>query len=112
LIYALVARTLPVLGRLSAGYYVGTNKVLLDRNGNKENDGALLSWDRTMTEISDKLWLANDYQGGKYAVGAFSVGASWAFTKNISVIFGYDIYNDTKVAGQNTFTTQIDINFP
>ena len=81
-------------------------------DGNKENDGVLLSWDRTMSEISDKLWLAADYQGGDNALGAFSFGASWAFSKNVSVIFGYDIYNEKKLAGENTFTTQVDINFP
>jgi hypothetical protein len=112
IVYGLVAKTLPVVGRLSAGYYVGNNKVLLDKNGNKENDGVLLSWDRTMAEISDKLWLAVDYQGGKNALGALSFGASWAFAKNVSVIVGYDIYNDKALAGQNTFTTQVDINFP
>jgi opacity protein-like surface antigen len=112
IIYGLVARTLPVVGRLSAGYYVGNDEVLLDSNLKKENNGVLLSWDRTMTEISDKLWLAVDYQGGKNAVGAVSFGAAWNFSKNVSVILGYDIYNDTKVAGQNTFTTQVDINFP
>ena len=111
-VYGLVAKTLPVIGRLSAGYYVGNNDLLLDVNGNKENDGVLLSWDRTMSEISDKLWVAADYQGGDNALGAFSFGASWAFAKNVSVIFGYDIYNDKTMAGQNTFTTQLDINFP
>ncbi|WP_026842257.1 hypothetical protein [Citrifermentans bremense] len=111
-VYGLAAKTLPVVGRLSAGYYVGNDKLLLDVNGNKENDGVLLSWDRTMSEISDKLWVAVDYQGGDNALGALSFGASWAFAKNVSVIFGYDIYNEKKLAGKNTFTTQLDINFP
>ena len=107
LVYGLVAKTLPVVGRFSAGYYTGNDKVLGD-----DNDGVLLSWDRTMTEISDKLWVAADYQGGDNSMGAFSFGASWAFSKNVSVIFGYDIYNKKSLAGQNTFTTQVDINFP
>ncbi len=111
-IYGLAAKTLPVVGRLSAGYYVGNDQLLLDVNGKKENDGVLLSWDRTMSEISDKLWVAVDYQGGDNALGALSFGASWAFAKNVSVIFGYDIYNEKKLAGENTFTTQLDINFP
>ena len=107
IVYGLAAETVPVLGRLSAGYYVGNDKVI----GSK-NDGVLLSWDRTISEISDKLWLAADYQGGDNTVGAFSFGASWAFSKNVSVIFGYDIFNDKQLAGKNTFTTQVDINFP
>ena len=70
-----------------------------------------------MTEISDKLWLAVDYQGGKNYLGVLSFGASWAFSKNVSVIFGYDIYNNknayynTNNQNANTFTTQVDINF-
>jgi hypothetical protein len=118
IIYALAAKTVPAfgaipsLGRVSAGYYRGSEKALVNENGAKDNDGVLLSWDRTMTEISDKLWLAVDYQGGKNIDGAVSFGASWAFAKNVSVIFGYDVWNNRAVAGRNTFTTQVDINFP
>lgn len=107
IVYGLAAKTIPVLGRLSAGYYSGNDKVI-----GADNDGVLLSWDRTLAEISDKLWVAVDYQGGDNTVGALSFGASWAFSKNVSVIFGYDIYNDQAAAGKNTFTTQVDINFP
>jgi hypothetical protein len=110
--YALVARTFPVVGRLSAGYFSGNRKALVDENGKSDESGVLLSWDRTMTEISDKLWFAVDYQGSNSALGALSFGASWAFAKNVSVILGYDIYNNRKVAGENTVTLQLDINFP
>jgi hypothetical protein len=111
IVYALAAKTVPVVGRISAGYFTGNDKVLLDENGNKENDGILLSWDRTISEISDKLWASVDYQGGDSAMGALSFGAAWAFFKNVSLLVGYDIYNNDKVAGENTFTTQLDINF-
>jgi hypothetical protein len=30
----------------------------------------------------------------------------------VSVIFGYDVYNNKARAGQNTATVQVDINFP
>ena len=43
---------------------------------------------------------------------ATNVGLSWAFAKNVSVIFGYDVYKEKALAGNNTFTTQLDINFP
>jgi len=120
IIYGLVARTLPVmgavpsLGRVSAGYYRGSEKALVSDPAtlSSANDGVLLSWDRSMTEISDKLWMAVDYQGGKNVDGAVNVGASWNFAKNVSVIFGYDIYTRQSMAGKNTFTTQLDINFP
>jgi hypothetical protein len=117
IVYGLIAKTIPFIGRVSAGYYTGNDKVLVDENLNKANSGLLLSWDRTMTEISDKLWLAVDYQGGKNYLGALSFGASWAFSTNVSVIFGYDIYNNKKAyyntnnQNANTFTAQVDINF-
>lgn len=110
--YALVAKTLPVVGRLSAGYFVGNSAVLNDENGENDNHGVLLSWDRTLSEISDKLWVGVDYQGSDSALGAVNFGVSWAFSKNVSVIFGYDIYNNAVTGGKNTFTTQLDINFP
>ncbi|OGU00274.1 MAG: hypothetical protein A2X80_04515 [Geobacteraceae bacterium GWB2_52_12] len=109
--YALVAKTIPVAGRISAGYFVGNSNVLLDENGKKENNGVLLSWDRTISEISDNLWAAVDYQGSDSAMGALSFGVAWSFSKNVSVIFGYDVYNNRNIAGKNTFTTQLDINF-
>ena len=106
--YALVAKTLPVIGRISLGGFQGSETVL----GKGKNNGVLASWDRAMTEISDKLWLAVDYQGGNSFMGATSFGASWAFSKNVSLIVGYDIYNNANAGGKNTITTQLDINFP
>jgi hypothetical protein len=117
IVYGMIAKTIPIIGRVSAGYYTGNDKVLVDENLKKANNGFLFSWDRTMSEISDKLWLAVDYQGGKNYLGALSFGASWSFSKNVSVIFGYDIYNNKKAyyntnnQNANTFTTQLDINF-
>jgi hypothetical protein len=117
LMYGLIAKTIPFIGRISAGYYTGNKKILLDENGKKANSGLLLSWDRTVTEISDKLWVAVDYQGGQSFLGGTSFGFSWAFSKNVSVIFAYDIWNNKKVVyntndfNVNSFTTQLDINF-
>lgn len=108
--YALVAKTFR-LGRLSAGYYRGSRRVLVDERGQPANDGVILSWDRTMTEISDKLWFAVDYASGRSANGALNIGFSWLFAKNTSVIFAYDIYNNRSTGGKPTFTTQVDINF-
>ncbi len=112
--YGLVARTIPIVGRLSAGGYVGNggNVNFKNHHGNTDNSGVLLSWDRTMTEISDKLWLGVDYMGGNNAYGALSFGGSWAFAKNVSVLAGYDIYNRKATGGQPTFTLQVDVNFP
>jgi len=114
IVYGLVAKTVPVVGRLSAGYYRGSERALVSDFSTlkAENDGVLLSWDRTMSEVSDKLWVAVDYMGGNNADGSVNFGASWNFAKNVSVIFGYDVYTKKSLAGNNTFTTQLDINFP
>ena len=106
-LYAIAAKTFPVIGRLSAGYYTGNKKILLDPDGNADNSGILLSCDKQVTEVSDNLWLAVDYQGGKNAFGAFSFGFAWSFSKNVSVIFARDIYNND---APSTFTAQLDIN--
>lgn len=95
------------LGRFSTGYFKG-NKNLL-RNVSADSDGALIAWERTMTEISDKLWFCLDYQGSKSAYGAFSPGFSWKFSDNVSTIFGYNFYNNHNLA--DTFTVQVDIDF-
>lgn len=109
-VYGLAARNVGKLGRLSAGYFSGNDKVLVDENGRKANTGVLLSWDRTIGEVSDKLWAAVDYQGGQSALGALSAGFAWAFTPNTSLLFGYDFWNNAKVAGADTFTVQLDVN--
>jgi hypothetical protein len=117
IIYGEIAKTIPVIGRISVGYYTGNGKVLVDETMKKANNGILLSWDRTMTEISDKLWLAVDYQGGRNYLSSLNLGASWSFSKNVSVIFAYDIYNNknayynTNNQNANTFSAQVDINF-
>ncbi|GAB1450897.1 hypothetical protein MASR2M47_09530 [Draconibacterium sp.] len=117
IVYGVLSKTLPAVGRLSFGYYVGNGKLLLDSNGAKANSGILASWDRPMKEISDKLWLAIDYQGGNNYLGSLNIGFSWNFSSNVSVIFGYDIFNDSNTLynstdkNKNTFTTQLDINF-
>jgi hypothetical protein len=116
IVYGLIAKTLPEccglpsLGRLSAGYYSGNDEVLLGPGGKKDNKGVLLSLDRTMSEISDKLWAAVDYQNGDNSVGALSFAVSWAFTPKVSLLVGYDIWNQKSIAGANTVTTQLDIN--
>jgi hypothetical protein len=104
IVYGLVAKTLPVVGRFSLGYFTSNEDVIGD-----DNSDILASWDRTLTEISPKLWAAVDYQGGDSALGALSFGLSWAFADNVSVIAGYDIFNNSDL--NDTFTTQLDINF-
>lgn len=96
------------LGRFSLGYFRGNPK-LLKYGEKKDNGGVFACWERTMTEISDKLWVAVDYQSTKSSYGTLNLGFSYKFNDNTSVIFGYDIYNNASLA--NTYTVQLDIDF-
>ncbi len=96
------------LGRFSLGAFEG-NKNLLTYNGKASNKGILACWERTIPEISDKLWAAIEYQGSKSAYGTWNAGFSWKFSDNTSMLFGYDWYNNKNLA--NTYTVQLDIDF-
>jgi len=108
ILYGMAGKTFPVIGRLEAGYYAGNSKLLVNpATGKADDTGVLLSWDRQMNEISENLWLAVDYQGGKNPFGAFSYGFAWSFSKNVSVIFARDVFN---IDIPSAFTMQLDIN--
>jgi hypothetical protein len=124
IVYGLVAKTLPVIGRLSAGGYYGSSRALASAgnpSGTKNNSGIMASWDRSMPEISDKLWLAVDYMSGNNFNGEISVGGSWAFSKQVSLIVGVVFFNpfynvsasDNGLipGGKPALTTQLDIAF-
>lgn len=102
LLYALGSKTFgPV--RLTAGYCHGNEDALgSDPNMFLAGIDGCLSKDK-------KWWGAVDYQSGDNAFGALSFGVSYAFAPNVSVIFGYDMYN--AAGADDTFTTQLDINF-
>ncbi len=110
IVYALAAKSFGALGRVSLGYYQGSDKLLLDlKTGKKDETGVLASWDRTITEISDKLWVAVDYMGGENSYGALSYGVAWKFAPNVGVILGQDKYNDSNY--KPTYTLQVDIDY-
>ena len=123
LAYGLVARTLPVIGRLSAGGYVGAKRVLANGSNTidtDQNSGVLISWDRGITEISDKLWLGIDYMSGNNANGELGIGGSWAFSKQVTLLVGVQTFNpgykptggEAIPGGKPAFTTQLFINLP
>ena len=97
------------LGRFSAGYFNGSARLLRDKNGERDNAGPMIAWERVMTEISDRLWICADYQGTQSSYGALNFGFSWKFTSNISAIIAYDIYNNPNL--KDTLTFQLDVDF-
>jgi len=122
IVYGLVGKTLPVIGRLSAGGYYGSSRALAtagNPSSTKNNSGVMASWDRSMPEISDKLWLAVDYMSGNNANGEISAGGSWTFSKQVSLIVGVVFFNPfykpsgagDLPGGKPALTTQLDIAF-
>jgi len=113
LIYIKAAKTLALgsfsLGKFSFGYFWGNDKLLLDQNQEKDSNGIFCSWARSMPEINDKLWICVEYQGTRSSYGALNLGFSWQFTKDLSVLTGYQFYNNKNLA--NTATIQVDINY-
>lgn len=116
ILYGLAAKNIWKLGRFSIGGFKGAvgsdpdKTFYIPSDPAKVDDvGLLVSWDRVMSELSDNLWLAVDFQSGSSYYGALSFGASWNFAPNASVILGYDIYND-RDAVKPTFTVQFDLN--
>jgi len=108
-LYFKAARTVDKVGRFSAGYFTGNKNLLLDKNGAKDNDGLMFTWERTMTEISDRLWACVDYQGSQSVYGALNYGFAWKFNDHLAAIVGYDQYNNPNL--RDTITFQIDIDF-
>lgn len=121
--YLLSARTLPVVGRLTFGGYYGSERALATPgNPRHNNSGILASWDRTITEFSDKLWLGIEYMGGNNANGETSFAGSWAFSKQVTLMVGMVIFNPfyhlsrtdngAIPGGKPAITTQLTINLP
>jgi hypothetical protein len=107
MVYGLVGKEIWKLGRISAGYYWGNKDVLTRPNGDADERGLLLSWDRTISEVSDNLWVAVDWQQGRSVMGATGFGAGWTFSDQIGVILGYVLYGQK--ASPGTLTVQLDI---
>jgi hypothetical protein len=108
-VYGKLAKTLGPVGRLSLGYFSGNEKLLLDAKGEKDNFGVFGAWERTMTEVSPKLWLCLEYMGTESGYGTFDVGGSWKFADNVGMVLGYDIFNNSDIP--STVTVQVDIDF-
>jgi len=118
-VYGVIGKTIPGVGRLSVGPYIGNSSVLRDSNGNKKNTGVMVAFDRGFIPVKDKdgneynkIVLAADYASGKNAIGGGGVGLYYYFTKDISLLTGPVWFNDEGINGKWKWTVQLDINLP
>ncbi len=115
--YLLFGKTIPVLGRLFAGPYVGNAAVLKDSKGETDNYGFMVGFDHGFLPVKDKagnefnrLVVAADYASGKNTIGGGGVGLYYYFTKDIDLLTGPVWFNDQGINGAWKWTMQLDIN--
>jgi hypothetical protein len=114
--YVVVGKSLPGVGRLSAGPYIGNQDLLVNRNGKKENTGFMLAFDRGFGPANDaggdynRFVFAADFASGKNVIGAGGAGIYYYFTKDISLLTGPVWFNEENINGKWKWTVQLDIN--
>lgn len=117
-VFGVVGKTVPGVGRLSAGPYVGNPNSLVDARGHRENVGFMVAYDRSFLPVKDKdgseyskVVLAGDYASGDNAIGGGGGGVYYYFTKDISLLTGPVFFNDAAINGKWKWTVQLDVNF-
>ena len=107
--HVMVGKSFGAVGRLHAGGYIGNDKLLINDDGDKENTGFMIGWDRWL--VKDKFMLAADYASGENALGGGGFGLYWFFAPNASLLVGPVWYNQDSFNGPMKWTTQLDVNF-
>ena len=119
IVFGVIGKTIPYLGRLSAGPYIGNDSVLRSSTGQKEDTGFMVAFDHGFLPVKDKegnefnrIVFAADYASGNNAIGGGGFGLYYYFTKDISLLTGPVWFNDQGINGKWKWTTQLDINVP
>jgi hypothetical protein len=119
ILYGVVGKTLPGVGRFAAGAYTGNSKLLVNAQGDKENSGFMASFDRAFGPVQDaggttfnRFAVALDYASGDNAFGAAAAGLYYYFTPNVNILTGPVWFNEEAINGKWKWTIQLDINMP
>jgi hypothetical protein len=119
IVYLVVGKTIPKFGRLSIAPYVGNDELLRNPDGDEEESGVLLAFDRGFKPFTDAAgntfdrWvLAADYASGDHALGGGGVGLAYYFTKDISLLTGPVWFESEAINGPWKWTLQLDVNLP
>ncbi len=117
--HVIIGKTIPGVGRLSVGPYLGNHASLVSSTGEAKNTGFMIAFDRGFVPTKDKdgnefnrLVFAADYASGKNVLGGGGGGLYYFFTKDISLLTGPVWFNDEGLNGKWKWTVQLDINFP
>jgi hypothetical protein len=111
-------KTLPGnFGRLHGGAYTGSTNTLRSSDGDVENKGFMIGWDKGFYPVEEgqrefnRFILAADYASGDNAIGGGGVGLYAFFTPDVSLLVGPVWFNDEDLNGDYKWTMQLDINF-
>ncbi len=114
--YGYIGKSIPYLGRFTAGYYTGNDKLLVDSKGNKANRGYMASYDHGFFSVKDgsgeydKIILGADYASGKNSYGGGGGGIYYFFNKDVSLMAGAIKFNEKAINGKWKVTVQLDAN--
>jgi hypothetical protein len=120
--YGTIGKTIPYIGRISVGPYIGNSRTLVNGYGNKDNTGWMAAWDHGFFPVMakgkdgkeeldyNKIVLAADYISGNNVLGGGGVGVYYYFTKDISLLTGPVWFNEQNINGKWKWTIQLDIN--
>jgi len=118
-IYAVIGKTIPWVGRLSVGPYVGNKNGLGAGSDDAETMGFMAALDHGFIPVKDqagnefnRLVVALDYASGHNAIGGGGFGLYYYFMKDISLLTGPVWFNDEDINGKWKWTIQFDINLP
>jgi len=119
ILYMIVGKTIPGVGRLSVGPYWGNHASMVSSTGESQNTGFMVAFDRGFIPTKDKdgneftrLVFAADYASGKNVLGGGGGGLYYYFTKDISLLSGPVWFNDEGLNGKWKWSVQLDINLP
>jgi hypothetical protein len=115
--YIVIGKTIPYVGRVSVGPYLGNSAVLVDDQGVVANAGVMVAFDHGFVPAKDadgsqynKWVLAGDWASGNNALGGGGFGLYYFFTGKICLLVGPVWFNNSAINGSWKWTTQLDIN--
>jgi hypothetical protein len=113
-VYAIVGRSFPPVGRLSVSPYTGNGSVLRDAQGNEAKSGVMIAYDRALVSAKDfsRVVVAADYASGDNVIGGGGVALYYYFSSTISLESGPVWFNEKALNGENKWSVQLDINQP
>jgi len=106
--YILISQNFSSYGRFLVGFYVGDKDYLVDSEGDQDNKGLLLGYDRYFNEVSKNLYFGIDYFMGENMFSSLNFGFGWKFAQNVLLKISYNVMLQENSKNRITFQVDID----